>query len=167
MLPLLGFLAPFFIACILIFFLKLSPPPEEPEKAPEAVLKLKKPLSEAQEKINDWVQEMGLKLISSKINASGSIEVIASLDHPVLGGSYLFLADFLGEKIVKFQQIVALDEAVSGEKMLKGIFISSQCLSETAKKVAQKKGITVLERDNLVEIFKGELDAFFALENQT
>jgi hypothetical protein len=99
--------------------------------------------------------EMGFQAELTEVTGDGGIDIIAMLDKPFCGGRYIFQCKrYAGHNIVGSPAIRDFYGAVTADRAVKGIFVTTSEFSAQAKEFAAQVGIELVNRTKLVQLLQ-------------
>lgn len=106
---------------------------------------------EFEEFISELLKAMGFQTQMTKASGDGGIDIVATLDKPVIGGRYLFQCKRLGSDALVGAPIVRefYGAVTADRKARKGILITNSGFSVQAKEFAGEVGIELIDGDRL------------------
>jgi hypothetical protein len=103
--------------------------------------------------IEDLLARMGFQTEMTKTTGDGGIDIIAKLDKPIYGGLYLFQCKrFAPDNIVGAPTIRDFYGAVTADRAVKGIFITSSDFTAQAREFALRVGVELIDRNMLQKL---------------
>jgi Holliday junction resolvasome RuvABC ATP-dependent DNA helicase subunit len=100
--------------------------------------------------ISSLLGRMGFHAEMTKTSGDGGIDIIAVLDRPVLGGTYLFQCKrFAPENLVGAPTVRDFYGAVTADRAVKGIFITTSDFTAQAREFGRRVGIELINIDAL------------------
>ena len=146
---------------ILIFLLKRSSAPIAMESAyyqqdrlQTSALQEMAP-EEFRELCVDLAEALGLRVTSVETPESGTVDITAVMDHPVLGGVYLINGILSPtDQIVDSAPVIGLSSAVHQERAMKGIFMTTGYFSQEVDKILEGAPVELINRDRLADLLE-------------
>jgi Holliday junction resolvasome RuvABC ATP-dependent DNA helicase subunit len=103
--------------------------------------------------ISSLLIRMGFQTEMTKTTGDGGIDVIAVLHRPILGGRYLFQCKrFAPDNLVGAPTVRDFYGAVSADRAVKGIFITTSDFTVQAREFGQKAGIELIDLAQLQKL---------------
>ena len=91
----------------------------------------------------------------TKISGDGGIDIIAFLGKPIIGGKYLFQCKrYAPDNLVGAPTIRDFYGAVSADKAVKGIFITTSDFTSQAREFAERTGLELINMTQLTELLR-------------
>lgn len=102
--------------------------------------------------ISALLTRMGFQTEMTKTSGDGGIDVIATLDKPIFGGRYLFQCKrFAPDNLVGAPTVRDFYGAVTADRAVKGIFITTSNFTAQAREFAERVGVELI---SLVQLEK-------------
>ncbi|MFQ5914969.1 MAG: restriction endonuclease [Nitrospinota bacterium] len=147
---------------VLIFLVKRSSAPiameqayYRQESAPETAALGDLLPEEFKEICVELVEAAGLRVQSVESEEPGRIDIMAELDHPILGGDYLIYGWLSPmDQIVDSAPVIGLSNAVHHERAMKGIFITTGYFSQEVEKIPEGAPVELINRDRLAQLME-------------
>jgi restriction system protein len=99
--------------------------------------------------------EMGFQADLTEVTGDGGIDIIALLDKPFCGGRYIFQCKRYAENnVVGSPAIRDFYGAVTADRAVKGIFVTTSDFSAQAKEFAAQVGIELVNRSRLNQLLE-------------
>ena len=93
---------------------------------------------------------MAFRTELTKISGDGGIDIIAVLDKPIIGGKYLFQCKrYAPDNLVGASAVRDFCGAVSADRVVKGIFVTTSDFTPQAREFAEKAGIELIDAAKL------------------
>jgi len=103
--------------------------------------------------ISTLVTRMGFETELTQPTGDGGIDIIAVLDRPIFGGRYLFQCKrFAPENLVGAPTVRDFYGAVTADRAVKGILITTSSFTVQAREFAQRVGIELIDLNALQEL---------------
>jgi restriction system protein len=84
----------------------------------------------------------------------GGIDIIAMLDKPIVGGRYLFQCKrFAPENMVGAPTVRDFYGAVTADRAVKGVFITTSDFTTQAREFAERAGLELIDLRQLEKLF--------------
>jgi len=100
--------------------------------------------------ITAMLTRMGFRAEMTKPTGDGGIDIIATLDKPIFGGRYLFQCKrFAPDNLIGSPTVRDFYGAVTADRAVKGIFITTSDFTLQAREFAEKVGIELLNAGEL------------------
>lgn len=100
--------------------------------------------------ISGLLTSMGFHAEMTKTTGDGGIDIIAVLDGPILGGRYLFQCKrFSPDNLVGAPTVRDFYGAVTADRAVKGIFITTSDFTTQAREFGQKVGVELINSERL------------------
>jgi len=97
--------------------------------------------------------EMGFQAELTDVTGDGGIDIIAMLDRPFSGGRYIFQCKRYAEgNVVGAPAIRDFYGAVTADRAIKGIFVTTSEFTAQAKEFATQTGIELVNRTKLLQL---------------
>ena len=97
---------------------------------------------------------MGFQAEMTKTTGDGGIDIIAKLDKPIIGGLYLFQCKrFTPDNLVGAPTVRDFYGAVTADRAVKGILITTSDFTAQAREFAQRVGIELIDITQLQKLF--------------
>jgi hypothetical protein len=104
--------------------------------------------------IEALLARMGFQTEMTKTTGDGGIDIIAKLDKPIFGGLYLFQCKrFAPDNLVGAPTVRDFYGAVTADRAVKGIFITTSDFTAQAREFAQRVGIELIDITQLQKLF--------------
>jgi len=88
---------------------------------------------------------MGFHAETTRVTGDGGIDIVAFLDKPILGGKYLFQCKrFAPDNLVGAPTVRDFYGAVTADRAVKGVFITTSSFTLQAREFAQKVGLELI-----------------------
>ncbi len=99
--------------------------------------------------------EMGFQAELTEVTGDGGIDIIAMLDRPFSGGRYIFQCKRYAENnLVGSPAIRDFYGAVTADKAMKGVLITTSDFTVQAKDFASQAGIELVNRGRLIQLLE-------------
>jgi Holliday junction resolvasome RuvABC ATP-dependent DNA helicase subunit len=86
----------------------------------------------------------------TKVSGDGGIDIIAVLDKPIIGGKYLFQCKrYAPDNLVGASAVRDFCGAVSADRVVKGVFVTTSDFTPQAREFADKAGIELIDAAKL------------------
>lgn len=86
----------------------------------------------------------------TKVSGDGGIDIIAVLDKPIIGGKYLFQCKrYAPDNLVGASAVRDFCGAVSADRVVKGVFVTTSDFTPQAQEFADKAGIELIDAAKL------------------
>jgi Holliday junction resolvasome RuvABC ATP-dependent DNA helicase subunit len=96
---------------------------------------------------------MGFRADMTKTTGDGGIDIVAFLDRPIVGGKYLFQCKrYSPDNIVGAPTVRDFYGAVTADRAVKGIFITTSCYTTQAREFADRVGIELIDQEKLLAL---------------
>lgn len=93
---------------------------------------------------------MAFRTELTKVSGDGGIDIIAVLDKPIIGGKYLFQCKrYAPDNLVGASAVRDFCGAVSADRVVKGIFVTTSDFTLQAREFAEKAGIELIDTAKL------------------
>jgi Holliday junction resolvasome RuvABC ATP-dependent DNA helicase subunit len=93
---------------------------------------------------------MAFRTELTKVSGDGGIDIIAVLDKPIIGGKYLFQCKrYAPDNLVGASAVRDFCGAVSADRVVKGIFVTTSDFTPQAREFAEKAGIELIDAAKL------------------
>lgn len=90
----------------------------------------------------------------TKATGDGGIDIVAVLDKPILGGKYLFQCKrYAPDNLVGASTVRDFYGAVTADKAVKGILITTSDFTAQAREFAERVGLELINRGRLQDLF--------------
>jgi Holliday junction resolvasome RuvABC ATP-dependent DNA helicase subunit len=100
--------------------------------------------------ISGLLTRMGFQAEMTKTTGDGGIDIIAVLDKPIFGGRYLFQCKrFAPDNLVGAPTVRDFYGAVTADRAVKGIFITTSEFTVQAREFARKVGVELINLEQL------------------
>jgi Holliday junction resolvasome RuvABC ATP-dependent DNA helicase subunit len=100
--------------------------------------------------IMEMLNRMGFRAEMTTTTGDGGIDVIAVLDKPIIGGKYMFQCKrYSSENLIGAALIRDFYGAVSADRAVKGIFITTSDFTPQAREFAERVGLELIGLDKL------------------
>jgi Holliday junction resolvasome RuvABC ATP-dependent DNA helicase subunit len=104
--------------------------------------------------ITGLLAQMGFHAEMTRTTGDGGIDIIATLDKPIVGGRYLFQCKrFTPENMVGAPTVRDFYGAVTADRAVKGIFITTSSFTPQAREFAEKAGVELIDLRQLEKLF--------------
>jgi Holliday junction resolvasome RuvABC ATP-dependent DNA helicase subunit len=104
--------------------------------------------------ISGLLNRMGFRAEMTRTTGDGGIDIIAILDKPIVGGRYLFQCKrFAPENLVGAPTVRDFYGAVTADRAVKGIFITTSSYTAQAREFAEKAGVELIDLRQLEKLF--------------
>jgi len=101
------------------------------------------------------LDSMAFRTELTKISGDGGIDIIAVLDKPIIGGKYLFQCKrYAPDNLVGASAVRDFCGAVSADRVVKGIFITTSDFTPQAREFADKAGIELIDAAKLKTLLR-------------
>lgn len=99
------------------------------------------------------LEKMGFRAEMTKASGDGGIDIDAVLAKPIVGGRYLFQCKrFASDNLVGAPTLRDFYGAVTAERAVKGVFITTSDFTPQAREFGQKAGLELVNRTRLQEL---------------
>ncbi len=96
--------------------------------------------------ISALLARMGFQAEMTKASGDGGIDIVAMLDKPILGGRYLFQCKrFAADNPVGAPTVRDFYGAVTADRAVKGVFITTSNFTVQAREFAQRVGVELID----------------------
>jgi len=103
--------------------------------------------------ISELLTRMGFQTEMTKTTGDGGIDIIAKLDKPIFGGLYLFQCKrFAPDNLVGAPTVRDFYGAVTADRAVKGIFITTSEFTLQAREFGRKVGIELIDSEQLQKL---------------
>ena len=103
--------------------------------------------------ISGLLTRMGFQAEMTKTTGDGGIDIIAVLDKPIFGGRYLFQCKrFAPDNLVGAPTVRDFYGAVTADRAVKGIFITTSEFTVQAREFARKVGVELIDLEHLQKL---------------
>jgi Holliday junction resolvasome RuvABC ATP-dependent DNA helicase subunit len=103
--------------------------------------------------ISALLTRMGFQAEMTKTSGDGGIDIIAVLDKPIFGGRYLFQCKrFAAGNLVGAPTVRDFYGAVTADRAVKGIFITTSNFTVQAREFAQRVGVELIDMGRLEKL---------------
>jgi Holliday junction resolvasome RuvABC ATP-dependent DNA helicase subunit len=103
--------------------------------------------------ISTLLTRMGFQTEMTKTSGDGGIDIVAMLDKPVLGGRYLFQCKrFAADNLVGAPTVRDFYGAVTADRAVKGIFITTSDFTVQAREFGQRVGVELIDMAQLEKL---------------
>jgi len=90
----------------------------------------------------------------TKATGDGGIDIVAVLDKPILGGKYLFQCKrYAPDNLVGASTVRDFYGAVTADKAVKGILITTSDFTAQARESAERVGLELINLGRLQDLF--------------
>ena len=97
---------------------------------------------------------MGFQAEMTKTTGDGGIDIVATLDKPIFGGRYLFQCKrFAPDNLISSPTVRDFYGAVTADRAVKGIFITTSTFSNQAREFGERVGIELIDFAQLQRLF--------------
>ncbi|MGA2439071.1 MAG: restriction endonuclease [Acidobacteriaceae bacterium] len=104
--------------------------------------------------ISGLLTRMGFQAEMTRTTGDGGIDIIAMLDKPIVGGRYLFQCKrFAPENLVGAPTVRDFYGAVTADRAVKGVFITTSSYTAQAREFAEKAGVELIDLVQLEKLF--------------
>jgi hypothetical protein len=104
--------------------------------------------------ISGLLTRMGFQAEMTRTTGDGGIDIIAMLDKPIVGGRYLFQCKrFAPENLVGAPTVRDFYGAVTADRAVKGVFITTSSYTAQAREFAEKAGVDLIDLTQLEKLF--------------
>jgi restriction system protein len=104
--------------------------------------------------ITKLLAQMGFQTELTKVSGDGGIDIIALLNKPIVGGRYLFQCKrFAPDNLVGAPTIRDFYGAVTADRAVKGIFITTSDFTAQAREFAERAGLELINLIQLKKLF--------------
>ena len=104
--------------------------------------------------IESLLTRMGFQTEMTKTTGDGGIDIIARFDKPIFGGLYLFQCKrFSPDNLVGAPIVRDFYGAVTADRAVKGILITTSDFTAQAREFAQRVGVELIEITQLQQLF--------------
>jgi Holliday junction resolvasome RuvABC ATP-dependent DNA helicase subunit len=104
--------------------------------------------------IEALLTRMGFQAELTRATGDGGIDIIAKLDKPIFGGLYLFQCKrFAPDNLVGAPTVRDFYGAVTADRAVKGIFITTSDFTAQAREFAQRVGVELIDIQQLQKLF--------------
>lgn len=103
--------------------------------------------------ISTLLTRMGFQAEMTKTTGDGGIDIIAVLDKPIFGGRYLFQCKrFAPDNLVGAPTVRDFYGAVTADRAVKGIFITTSEFTVQAREFGRKVGVELIDLEHLQKL---------------
>ena len=103
--------------------------------------------------ISRLLDTMEFRTELTKVSGDGGIDIIAVLDKPIIGGKYLFQCKrYAPDNLVGASAVRDFCGAVSADRVVKGVFVTTSDFTPQAREFADKAGIELIDAAKLKEL---------------
>jgi restriction endonuclease Mrr len=100
--------------------------------------------------ISRLLDAMEFRTELTKVSGDGGIDIIAVLDKPIIGGKYLFQCKrYAPDNLVGASAVRDFCGAVSADRVVKGVFVTTSDFTPHAREFADKAGIELIDAAKL------------------
>jgi Holliday junction resolvasome RuvABC ATP-dependent DNA helicase subunit len=100
--------------------------------------------------ISRLLDAMEFRTELTKVSGDGGIDIIAVLDKPIIGGKYLFQCKrYAPDNLVGASAVRDFCGAVSADRVVKGVFVTTSDFTPQAREFADKAGIELIDAAKL------------------
>jgi Holliday junction resolvasome RuvABC ATP-dependent DNA helicase subunit len=104
--------------------------------------------------ISSLLTRMGFTTEMTRTTGDGGIDIIAVLDKPIVGGRYLFQCKrFAPENLVGAPMVRDFYGAVTADRAVKGIFVTTSDFTVQAREFAERAGVELIDLRRLENLF--------------
>jgi hypothetical protein len=97
--------------------------------------------------------QMGFQAEMTKLSGDGGIDIVAHLDRPIIGGRYLFQCKrFAPDNLVGAPTIRDFYGAVTADRAVKGVFVTTSDFTPQAREFAEKTGLELINLAQLRQL---------------
>lgn len=90
----------------------------------------------------------------TKVSGDGGIDIVAVLDKPIIGGKYLFQCKrYAPDNLVGASAVRDFYGAVTADRAVKGVFVTTSDFTPQAREFADKTGIELIDAAKLKALF--------------
>lgn len=119
--------------------------------------------------ISRLLDAMEFRTELTKVSGDGGIDIIAVLDKPIVGGKYLFQCKrYAPDNLVGASAVRDFCGAVSADRVVKGVFVTTSDFTPQAREFADKAGIELIDAAKLKALLHdhGSQEGQFGLDEQ-
>lgn len=97
-----------------------------------------------------WLDAMEFRTELTKVSGDGGIDIVAILDKPIIGGKYLFQCKrYAPDNLVGASSVRDFYGAVTADRAVKGVFVTTSDFTPQAREFADKTGIELIDAAKL------------------
>jgi Restriction endonuclease len=105
--------------------------------------------------ITNLLVRMGFQAEMTRTSGDGGIDIVAMLDKPIIGGRYLFQCKrFAPDNLIGAPTLRDFYGAVTADRAVKGVFITTSDFTTQAKDFAQKSGLELINLGQLQRLLQ-------------
>jgi restriction system protein len=104
--------------------------------------------------VTTLLARMEFRAEMTKSTGDGGIDIVAVLDKPILGGKYLFQCKrYAPDNLVGASTVRDFYGAVTADKAVKGIIITTSDFTAQAREFAERVGLELINLERLQNLF--------------